>query len=95
MTPFVAMLQQRVFFGPAWGRTVAVVIQINLAHSSDVIELERLAALDSADPLTGAVLVGRINGELRAARSLRDGRAIADPFVRSADLVKLLRLWTS
>ena len=70
-------------------------LTIGLAHSSDLIELERLAALDSADPLTGDVLLGRVNGHLRAALSLSDGRAIADPFSRSAHVVKVLRSWTS
>ena len=70
-------------------------LQIQLAHSSDTPELHRLAALDSAEPLTGDILLGRVNGHLHAALSLADGRAIADPFSRSAHVVKVLRTWTS
>jgi hypothetical protein len=61
------------------------------ATSADSRELERLAALDSARPLTGDVLVVAAGGELRAALSLESGRAVADPFWPSADLVALLR----
>jgi hypothetical protein len=61
------------------------------ATSADFDGLERLAALDSARPLTGDVLVAAAGGELRAALSLDSGRAVADPFWPSADLVVLLR----
>ena len=61
------------------------------ATSADTRDLERLAALDSARPLTGDVLVASAGGELRAALSLESGRAVADPFWPSADLVDLLR----
>jgi hypothetical protein len=61
------------------------------ATSADSRELERLAALDSARPLTGEVLVAAAGGELRAALSLQTGRAVADPFWPSAELVQVLR----
>ena len=61
------------------------------AISADSPELERLAALDSARPLTGDVLVAAAGGELRAALSLETGRAVADPFWPSGELVELLR----
>ena len=38
------------------------------------------------------MLVGEIDGELRAALSLTDGSAIADPFFPTADIVELLRV---
>jgi hypothetical protein len=60
------------------------------ATSADTTELERLAALDSARPLGGEVLVAYAGGELRAALSLETGRAVADPFWPSAELVELL-----
>jgi hypothetical protein len=60
------------------------------ATSADSAELERLAALDSARPLAGEVLVAYAGGELRAALSLETGRSVADPFWPSADLVELL-----
>jgi hypothetical protein len=61
------------------------------ATSADTPGLERLAALDSARPLTGEVLVAAAGGELRAALSLQTGRAVADPFWPSGELVELLR----
>jgi hypothetical protein len=61
------------------------------ATSADTPDLERLAALDSARPLTGEVVVVAAGGELRAALSLQTGRAVADPFWPSAQLVELLR----
>jgi hypothetical protein len=60
------------------------------ATSADTADLERLAALDSARPLGGEVLVAFAGGELRAALSLETGRSVADPFWPSADLVELL-----
>jgi hypothetical protein len=60
------------------------------ATSADTADLERLAALDSARPLEGDVLVAFAGGELRAALSVDSGRSIADPFWPSADLVELL-----
>jgi hypothetical protein len=61
------------------------------ATSVDAAALERLAALDSARPLTGEVMLAHAGGEVRAAVSLETGRAVADPFHPSAELVELLR----
>jgi hypothetical protein len=61
------------------------------ATSADTADLERLAALDSASPLEGEVLVAFAGGDARAALSVDTGRAVADPFWPSADLVALLR----
>jgi hypothetical protein len=66
-------------------------IQIRPARADDEAALRRLAALDSAAPLHGDILVADIGGELLAALSPYDGRAIADPFRMTADLVELLR----
>jgi hypothetical protein len=60
------------------------------ATSADTSELERLAALDSARPLDGDVLLAYAGGELRAALSVDSGRHVADPFWPTADLVELL-----
>ena len=60
------------------------------ATSADSYELERLAALDSARPLEGDVLLAYAGGELRAALSVDSGRHVADPFWPTADLVELL-----
>jgi hypothetical protein len=61
------------------------------ATSADTADLERLAALDSARPLEGEVLLAYAGGEVRAALSVDTGRAVADPFWPSADLVELLQ----
>ena len=58
----------------------------------DGAALLRLASIDSARPLGPDALVAVVDGELRAAVSLRDGRAIADPFRPTAELVELLRV---
>ena len=87
MTRGVTMGRDRVFLLVGGGRTVPV----RVAGSHDRRDLERLAALDSSDVLTGRVLTGSVDGELRAAVSLDDGRAIANPFVATRDLVDSLR----
>ena len=70
-------------------------IALHPATSSDRRELDRLAALDSSEPLSGSVLLGRVDGVLRAALSTSDGRVVADPFSRTNHVVRLLRAWTS
>lgn len=67
-------------------------ITIRPAGPTDRPALRRLAALDSASPPTGQVLLAEAGGELRAALPLGGGRPIADPFHRTADLVALLEL---
>jgi hypothetical protein len=67
-------------------------ITIRLATPDDHLGLMRLAALDSADcPPLGRVLVAEVDGELRAALSLTDGSAIADPFHPTLHILELLR----
>jgi hypothetical protein len=66
-------------------------ISLRLAGPADGPALARLATLDSARALRGPVLVAETGGDLRAALSLGDGRAVADPFAPTADLVDLLR----
>jgi hypothetical protein len=63
---------------------------IRRAVAADLDDLRRLAALDSARALIGDVLVAESDGVIRAAYSLEQGRAIADPFVPTASLVALL-----
>ena len=65
-------------------------VVIRLATSADVDDLRRLAALDSARALVGTVLVAEADGRIRAAYSMDQRRAIADPFAPSAGLVALL-----
>ena len=58
----------------------------------DGAALRRLAALDSQRPLGPDALVAVADGRVRAALSLVDGRAVADPFLPTAELVDLLRM---
>jgi hypothetical protein len=68
-------------------------ITIRPAYADDKLALVRLAALDSARALPAQpVLLAEIDGEVRAALSLSDGSAIADPFFPTADLIELLRV---
>jgi hypothetical protein len=65
---------------------------IRMAVPADERALRRLAALDCTRPLRGDALVALLDGEPMAALALGDGRAVADPFARTAELVELLRL---
>jgi hypothetical protein len=67
-------------------------LTIRPADLADLASLDRLAALDSASPPTGNVLVAEVGGELWAAIDVESGTAIADPFRPSGDVVELLRL---
>ena len=67
-------------------------ISIRAATTTDARVLMRLAALDSAPVPFGPVLLAEVDGEPRAAIALRDGRVVADPFHRTAELVGLLRM---
>ena len=66
-------------------------LTIRRATATDAFALRRLAAIDSASPPTGDVLLAEMGEELWAAVSIDTGAAIADPFRPSADLVDLLR----
>jgi hypothetical protein len=66
-------------------------VVIRLATPDDAADLRRLAALDSARTLRGSVLVAETGGVVRAAYSVDERRAIADPFVATAGLVALLQ----
>ncbi len=66
-------------------------VVIRVATAVDLDELRRLAALDSARALLGTVLLAESDGRIRAALSVDEGRAIADPFQPTAALVELLQ----
>lgn len=66
-------------------------LTIRRATAADAFALRRLAAIDSAAPPTGDVLLAEMGSELWAAVSVETGAAIADPFRPSRDLVELLR----
>lgn len=67
-------------------------IVLRRAERADEAALQRLAALDSARPLTGSAVVVEHQGTIVAARSLESDREIADPFVPTTGLMALLRL---
>jgi hypothetical protein len=63
---------------------------IRQATIDDQSVLERLAGLDGQKPLSGRSLIGEIDGVPAAAVALDDGRVVADPFQRTAQLVPVL-----
>jgi hypothetical protein len=67
-------------------------VVIRIATAADRRSLEHLAELDSAAAPVGPTLIGELRGRPVAALSLGDGRAIADPFVATSDILELLRL---
>jgi hypothetical protein len=65
---------------------------VRRSHSGDQVALARLAALDSASPPRGPALIAEADSRMIAALPLGSGRAIADPFEPTAELVALLEL---
>ena len=65
-------------------------VVLRTAHADDEPDLVRLAALDSARPLTGPAFVAEQNGAIVAALCLSTGRTVANPFVPSLHVVELL-----
>jgi len=63
---------------------------IRAAEEGDSEPIARIAQLDSATVPAGDLLVAELGGEIVAILPLGGGRAIADPFRRSADAVELL-----
>ena len=71
---------------------MADTITIRRSTADDAVALERLAALDSRRPPGGGALLAFVGGELQAALMLQDGSTMADPFARTADVVRLLQV---
>jgi hypothetical protein len=61
------------------------------ATADDVGRLRALAERDSATAPAGPLLLAEVGGELRAAWSGSERRAIADPFHPTAHLIELLQ----
>ena len=70
-------------------------ISIRAANHGDGPALARLAALDSAPVPFGPVLLAEVDGQPRAALSVREDRVVGDPFTRTSDLADLLRVHAS
>lgn len=68
-------------------------ITIRPAYADDELALLRLAALDSTNGVPPMpLLIAEEDGDLRAALSLRNNSAIANPFFRTRHLLELLAL---
>jgi hypothetical protein len=67
-------------------------VTVRLAAEGDRDAVRRLAQRDGRPLLRAPILVAEANGSLLAARSLADGRSVADPFRHTADLGELLAL---
>jgi hypothetical protein len=78
--------------GPSVVRMTHSPVTIRMAALEDNRALVRLAALDSARPLSGPVLLAESDGVPVAAVSLEAGAVTADPFQHSAEAVRLLML---
>jgi hypothetical protein len=76
-------------------RGIAEEVRIRVAYPDDLTVLERLAALDSQEPLEGDVLIAELAGVAVAALSVSSGRVVADPFVHTETVVHLLRVRAS
>ena len=68
-------------------------ITVRPADPGDEPAVTRLAALDSATVPAWPLLVAEVEGELRAALSVTSGKAIADPFEWTAEIVAMLRAY--
>jgi hypothetical protein len=66
-------------------------ITIKRADDGDGAVLATLAALDSQPMPRGEALIAIVDGEPWAALPVAGGRAVADPFRPSGQLVELLR----
>jgi hypothetical protein len=65
-------------------------VTVRLAGDRDMDTVRRLAERDGRPAPRLPLLVAEAEGTLLAARSLADGRSVADPFRHTAHLVELL-----
>jgi hypothetical protein len=70
-------------------------LAVRLADAADADALRRLALLDDARSLRGTVVVAELDGKLVAARSLTEERAVADPWVRTAAVLEVLKAYAA
>jgi hypothetical protein len=67
-------------------------VTIRHAGGEEWDAIDRLAQLDTAPPPPrDAMLVAEVDGQMRAAVSVRNGYSVANPFERSSELIDLLR----
>ena len=67
-------------------------VTIRSLDEGDAPALAHLAGLDSEAGIESPALGAEVEGKLLAAVSLADGRLVADPFSRTAELRSLLEL---
>ena len=67
-------------------------LTVRYSVASDLSELARLAALDSATPPRGPALIAEADSRMLAALPMGSGRPIADPFEPTGEIVALLEL---
>ena len=65
-------------------------VTLRMATPADALSLLRLAQLDSSVTPAAPVLLAERDDELLAARSLSTGHAVANPFLPTGDVVRLL-----
>ncbi|HEX2128044.1 MAG TPA: hypothetical protein VHF58_02395 [Solirubrobacterales bacterium] len=63
---------------------------IREATAADAPALRALAERDSASLPGGPLVIGEVDGEIRAAMAVATGATIADPFQRTADVIALV-----
>src|SRR5688500_17029137 len=71
-------------------RDASAAVVIRSSRADETGALAELAILDDAELPAGPALVAEVDGSIQAALPLDGGRAIADPFRRTSDLVELL-----
>src|SRR3954451_3912270 len=69
-------------------------VVLRRAQHQDANALDRLAALDGVRRPAGELMVAEVDGEILAAVPVEGGRAIADPFRPTRDLIDLLHART-
>ena len=67
-------------------------VEMRRATVDDDRAVRRLAELDEMTPPQGDVLLAELDGRLVAALPLEGGRAVADPFTPTQEIVELLVL---
>lgn len=67
-------------------------LTVRRAGTDDERAVNELAQLDSQRALAGDVLIAELAGRAVAALDLASGRVAADPFLRTADAVNVLRM---
>jgi hypothetical protein len=68
-------------------------LTLRIAEPADSAAIARLAELEEAAPLAGETLIAERDGAIVAALAIDDGRAVADIFLPTAGIVRMLGAW--